>query len=444
MDAALATNEEEAMTTVAEGAIRLVTKLKDPTMARQALINDLIHPILHRGQSAMQLFPPESKHPDWLSPQVQHAVESLVRYLSVIQVVVRFCDAPHIPTMGEWMLQEVGPFLETVQRQTAFSPAQGVVLTKWISIHQQLLRSHSMPQQSMMIAIFSNTIPLVVQQLEQTQDPLALKYISSAVELFGGGTAEMDHSFQELLSHVTNVVTSQTNLSDATELLQAYFECLQRYILYCPRALCYNPQFATILTLAVESITALQGAKESTRAALVFLSQLFGWNLLRLSPPVHQVLQEAWHVVLKELLVRHGQTLTQACVVGLAGGPQMLWPSYSDCLYAIVQAGVMTSQSETGNNHSNPAEASSSSSSSLNESLIQHWLYNSMNSAVSSNTCTGTGMTAETCNQVIAILLGLARLGPKSRPKAKMLMTDFAKITKGEMAPNSLVSYAIP
>jgi hypothetical protein len=164
--------------------------------------------------------------------------------------------------------------------------------------------------------------------------------------------------------------------------------------------------------------------------------------LLRLTPQVHQALQEAWHVVLKEMLVRHGQTLTQACVVGLAGGPQMLWPAYSDCLYAIVQAGVMTSQSEEGNNN-NPAEVSSSSSS-LNESLIQHWLYHSLNSAVSSNTCSGTGMTGETCNQVIAILLGLARLGPKSRPKAKMLLTDFAKITKGEMAPNSLVSYAIP
>ena len=438
MDAALSTNEEDAMTIVTEGAIRLVTKLKDPNMARQALIKDLIHPVLHRGQSAMQIFPTEStNHQEWLTPTVHHAVESLVTYLSVIQIVVRFCDAPHIPTMGEWMLHEVGPFLETVQRQTASTPAQGAILPKWISIHQQLLRSHTIPQQSIMVALFSNTIPMVVQVLEQTQDPSALKYMSSAVEVFGGGSAEMDYSFQELLSHVTTVVTSQgSNLSDATELLQAYFECLQRYILYCPKALCNNPQLPTILSLAVDSITVLQGAKESTRAALVFLYQLFGWNLLRLSPQVHQVLQEAWHGILKQMLVHHGQTLIQACVVGLAGGPQMLWPAYSDCLYAIAQAVVITSAE--GNN------TDASSASSLNESLIQHWLYNSMNSAVSSTTCTGTGMTAGACKEVIAILLGLVRLGPKSKPKAKMLLTDFAKITKGEMAPNALLSYAIP
>jgi hypothetical protein len=431
MEAALSTTDEEAMTTVAEGAIRLVTKLNDPAMARQALVNDLLHPVVQRGLATMQAFP-ESKNPDdWLAPQVQLAVKSLVSYLSVLQVVVRFCDAPHIPNMREWLLQEVGPFLEMAQRQTASSPALVAILPKWIAIHQQLLRNTT-PQQSMMMAIFSNTIPLVVQALEQTQDPSTLKYMSAAVETFGGHSAEMDHSFQELLSHVTTVVTSQNNLSDATELLQAYFECLQRYILYCPTALCYNPQFATIITLAVESITALQGAKESTRAALLFLSQLFGWNSLRLSQHAHQILQEAWNRVIKDMLTHHGLTLTQACVVGLAGGPQMLWPAYSDCLFAIVQAAAL-SQHVEGSNSAEP-------SSSLNEAMIQHWLYTSMSAAVSSSKST---MTAETCNEVISILLNLARQGPKSRTNAKMLLSDFAKITKGEMAPNALASYAL-
>jgi hypothetical protein len=110
-------------------------------------------------------------------------------------------------------------------------------------------------QANMSNIVFSNTtITLVVQEALETQEyTLALKYLSSPVKKIGTGLAEIDHSFQELLLHATNVVTSQSNLLDAMELLQVYFECLQRYILYCPRALCHkNPQFATmILTLGV-------------------------------------------------------------------------------------------------------------------------------------------------------------------------------------------------
>jgi hypothetical protein len=426
IEAVLSTTDEDAMTTVAEGATRLVTKLNDVSAARQGLINNLIHPIVQRGQLILQNFPENKDSEDWLSPPVQMALESLVSFLAMLHVIVRFCDSPHIPAMSEWLIQEICPFLEAVQRKIALSPAHHAILPKCIAVHQQLLRS-ALSQESMVTSMFSNTIPLIVQGLEHTQDPSTLKYISAAVEMFGGKSDEMDHLLKELLSHVTGIVTSQTNLSDATELLQSYFECLQRFILYGPRALCYNPQFATILTLAVQSITALQGAKESTRAALMFLSQLFGWNLLRLSPQVQQVLQEAWNMVLKEMLVHHGSTLVQSCVVGLAGGPQMLWPAYSDCLFAIVQSVLNNPKRENGSEQ-------------LTENLIQHWLLTSMTSAIS---CNDTTMTAEMCNQVISILFSLARKGTKGRPKAKMLLTDFAKIFKGEMALDALVSYAI-
>ena len=449
MEACLATTEEEAMTLMAEGATRLVTKLKNPTFAQRALVNDLIHPVLQRAQVAMQAFP-ESKNPDdWANhPHAQLAIEALVRCLSVMHIIVRFCDSPPMPVMGEWLLQEIGPFLETVHRQTAGSPAQAAVLPKWLAIHQQLLRN-TLPQQNMMISIFTNTIPLVVSALEHTRDPSTLKYIAAAVEFFGGKSNEMDQSFLDLLSHVTAVITSsQVKLSvDSAELLQAYFECLQRYTLYCPRALCSNPHFATIVTLAVESLSALQGAKESTRAAILFVSQLFGWKLSRLTPAAQKVLQEAWNAVLAEMLVCHGHTFIQACVLGLAGGPQMLWPAYSECIFATTHAIIVGAQenNQNGNNPHHPV---------LNESLIQNWLYSSMNTAVSSTSSSPVGgptalaspskMTGETCNQVISILFHLVRQGQKGRAKAKMLLTDFAKITKGEMAPDALVSYTLP
>eukprot|EP00980_Cylindrotheca_fusiformis_P026663 scaffold16846_cov71-Cylindrotheca_fusiformis.AAC.1 len=68
---------------------------------------------------------------DWLSANVQLSIESLVRLLSTIHVVVRFCDNPRIPTMSEWLIQEICPFLEAVQQKTASSPAQYPVLPKW-------------------------------------------------------------------------------------------------------------------------------------------------------------------------------------------------------------------------------------------------------------------------------------------------------------------------
>jgi hypothetical protein len=173
-------------------------------------------------------------------------------------------------------------------------------------------------------------------------------------------------------------------------------------------------------------LTALNGEKESTRADLLFLSQLFGWCVLRLSDQANLVFQNSSPV--RDQLAVHGLTICQRCVAGLAGGPQMLWPADADCLFAIVQS-VVVNHNHTDSQ--NPAGGDESSS------LASQWMYASMSSLGSS--C----MATETCHQVISILLNLARQGPKSRQKAKMLLTDFAKISKGEMAPNALVSYAI-
>lgn len=290
-----------------------------------------------------------------------------------------------------------------------------------------------------MITIFSNTIPLIVQALEQTQDPSTLKYISTAVEVFGGHTLEMDRSFQELLVYVTAEIIRSNDLREAMELFQAYFECLQRYILYCPRALCYNPKLSDILNIAVGSVSAID-AKDSTRAALVFLSQLIGWNSLRLSTQTTQILQEAWNsLILKEIILRHGQTLILVCFTGLAGGSQMLWPAYSDCVFAIVQAIVMN-EKESLTAPTNPADNISPL---LNEALLCQWLFSSMATTISpgDHGKITADMNSEIINQIIPILLALARNGSKSRSKANMLLTDYAKIRKGEMNVDSLVGY---
>jgi hypothetical protein len=441
MEGILSTADEEAMTTVTEGATRLFTKISNPEMARQAITTDLILPVTERMDAALKVLPESNIVEEWMTVQVQSSTEYLARYLAVIRIISKFCDSPQIPVMVEWMLQLIDPCLQIVQQRTVGTPAQPLILNKWILIHQQILRK-SLPQQSTMIGIFTNTIPLIVQVLEHTQDPSTLKYITTAVEVFGGQTLEMDKSFQDLLVHVTGEMTKKNNLIEEMELLQAYFECLHRFVLYCPRALCYNPKLSDIVNIAVGSVSAMD-AKDSTRAALVFLSQLFGWSSLRLSPQTTQILQEAWNsLILKELILRHGQTLILACFAGLSGGSQMLWPAYSDCVVAIVQA-ISMNENDGLSSPPNPADNISPL---LNEALIRQWLLSAMTTTVSPDgECKiTTDMNSDITNQIIPILLALARNGSKSRPKAKMLLTDYAKIRKGEMNVDSLLSYSLP
>jgi len=427
MEAILSTTDEEAMTTVTEGATRLLTKIQNPETVRQAITTDLIQPVIDRIDAALKALPSSNIADEWMTAQVQSSTEYLSKYMGVVRILVRFCDSPTIPAMTEWMLQLLDPCLKTVQQKTFSTPAQPLILNKWISIHQQILRK-TLPQPSTMMAIFMNTIPIIVQALEHTQDPTTLKYVTTAVEVFGGQTAELDQSFQDLLGHVTSEIQQNTNILESMELLQAYFECLHRFVLYCPRALCYNPKFSDILQVAVGSVSAID-AKDSARAALVFLSQLFGWNALRLSTTTTQVLQEAWNaLILKEMILRHGHTLLQSCFAGLAGGSQMLWPAYSDCVFAIVQAVAHNEQGGV----TNPSDTISPM---LNHASLQQWLVAAM---------TADGSDTSIANRIVPILLAFGRNGSKSRAKAKMLLTDYAKIRSGELTIESLVSYSSP
>jgi hypothetical protein len=421
MEAVLASTEEEAMTVVAEGATRLVTKLTDADVARQAFTNSLIQPILKSVTAELQSLPQHNNMQEWSSPQVQSATESLLRELEVIKTVARFCDAPHIPAMTDWFLQDMYGCLESVHLRTASSPIQSAVLPKWIAIHQYILRNASQPNDTT-FRIFKSTIPLIVQALERSYDPSTLNYVSTAVENFGGQTDETDEIFQQLLAHITEVVMVHPNLSDGTELLHAFFDCLHRFFLYCPRALCYNAKFEIIVNFTIVAIGAIHD-KEATRAALNFLSQFFGWHSLRLTPQSVKVMQEVATTtnIQKDLLVKHGQNLLEVCFKGLAEGSQMLWPSYAGCVFSIVLAFATTQSDDQKNSE-----------------ILQQWLFSGMMSTLTPDT------DVEMCKQVISILLTLSHQGPQSGSRAKMLLTDFAKIKKGEMKSDALVSYTLP
>jgi hypothetical protein len=310
------------------------------------------------------------------------------------------------------------PFLERVGLLAA---TYETILEALLGIHRQLLSN----ARSLVNMRFSDIVKMVVQALERTKHPSTLEYLSSAVESFSG-TEEA--AFRDLLSHVTTVVctylTTEKRPDECPNLVRAYLELQQRYLMFQSSAFVSCRDFPTIVAFAVESLSACKGEPESTRAALNFLAQLFGWRSLRLSEASMGVLTNAASTI-DELLMQCGATVVQACIAGLAGGsPQMLWPSLSDCLFAIVAH--ITAASIAG-----PV---------VEDTTVAHqWIYD----ALSASCADSSRITPKACEQVMTILFGLAQEGQKARPKAKMLLTDFAKICKGDMNTDVLVSYQL-
>lgn len=409
LEAALSTNDEEAMATVAEGCTRVLTQVKDEAVVRHGLIT-LVEPLLQGGSAALAAMQQQSNGLG-LSEQGQLAAEALSRYLQVVQVIIRFCESNSTSSASpvvSGVLNAVWPFLEKV---TQHASQLEYLLEKVLAIHEQLLKN--VPE--LMAPYFQATIKYVVDIFERSKSSCAMGYMTRAVEVYG--SPESTASFKELLDHVSAVVFSHISsgkrIEESTDLLRAFFELNQRFIMYCPSALVTSNQFSAIVACAVECITACQGERESTRAVLNFLAQLFGWNSLRLSPDSHRQMQASSNTV-NELLAQHGGRLTQVCMATLIGGPQMIWPSCTDCLFAVLAAAATWPVPE------DPAS-----------SLARQWM----------DAARPEGTDAAMYQQVVGIFLTLTRDGPKKKPKAKMLLTDFCKIHKGEMGMDALVSY---
>jgi len=190
---------------------------------------------------------------------------------------------------------------------------------------------------------------------------------------------------------------------------------------------CSSNSFFLTTDLVVDCLSSCHGEKESTRATLNFCAAFFGWRLLRLDQNVTAAL-EARSGTIDEQLAQHGGTITRSCVAGLLGGPTMLWPAYSECLFAIVY--VVVTLSDGGHQ----LEAQHGQAQPERTTLAHQWMFEAQQSS---------NLPKETYSQVVSILTNLARSGPKAKPKAKMLLTDFAKIAKGEMTSDALVSYSL-
>lgn len=415
--AVLAADNEEAMKTVAEGLTRLLVQIKEESIVRESLAT-LVGPLLQRAEAALGAIPlnGDAAH---ASQEALLAVESLAKCLQVLQVVIRFLDTAS-PISD--VIASVWPILDRTAQRV---PQYEFLLDPLLSIHEQLLRNAS----DFVAPYFEPTMKFVVQVFETYKHPSALEYVAGAVESFGAANVD---SFRNLLGHISlilfNYVSSEKRPHECPDLIRAYFEMGKRYVLYSPAALVSCQQFSTIVSMAVACLNSCHGEKESTRATLNFLTQLFGWRLLRLDQNVANSLEAASGAI-DEQLAQHGGAITRSCILGLIGGPTMLWPAFSDCLFAIIH--VVVSRSTPIASIDSPAEHHQ-----IDSATIAHrWMFEAQHSC--------DNFPTEIYKQVVSVLTELARNGPKSKPKAKMLLTDFAKISKGEMTPDALISYSL-
>jgi len=230
----------------------------------------------------------------------------------------------------------------------------------------------------------------------------------------------------------------------------SFFELALRFLLFNTGALIKCTEFQNLFLFAVKCLGACQGERDSTRSALNFLSQLIGWRSIRISERAKAIMEQSPAALrmIDGCVLQYGDEIIQTCVRGLGGDiPQMLWPSISDCIYAVIQYSLVAAQQQQGL--------------ATTVETVHQWVY----TAMLQWEINGVGSTAEARNdtttnmkkKVVDMLFRFAAAnvnkgggasnnaaaGTKGKNMFKMLLTDFGKIAKGEMAIDSLLIYSL-
>ena len=432
MEAALSTGNPTVMEHVAEGCARVCVQLKDSSQTK-TILTSVAMPSVQRSRSSLDAISASSSGGDsgQASIQVEAATQTLISCLGVLKQLIRFCDA----SVGEThvltdVLTVVWPCLKDISTNSNCRRNEDV-LSRLFGVHSQLL--NAVP--TLIGPHFKDIISFVVQAYEETFCASALDYVSAAAESFdseqivvAAGLDEQGKSalFAQLFSHIyqcTFAYIQAKGPSDCTLVIKGLFEVAQRYLLFCPDALFQCPELRSLFSLGTACLTECEGEIDSTRSALVFLAQFIGWKSIHLPASKVRVLRN-FSATIDNLLLEHGETITKSCIGGISGGaPQILWPSLSECLFAVMLHII----SESPSGEPNP--------------VLQSWLRSAMtdNSLLNNS----QNITSEIGTSMIQILCDLAKQGVKSKAKAKMVMTDFGKIAKGETTPEALHAYSI-
>ena len=424
------------MSNVAEGCSRVAIQIRDKTQSRSTLLAVAL-PTINRAQSEFNVIITSSadQRSGQAVSQVDAATQTLTSYLGVLREIIRFCDSSSKLRVGEsHVLTDVLTAAWPVLNDVASNPTcrtNEAVLGGLLAVHSQLLSV--VP--SLIGPYFKDLINFVVKSYEESHTPSSLDYISSAVETFDmepsiGEAAGVDENgkemmFSQLMSHISKCtftyVTQTKRPNECPLVIKALFEMSQRYLLFCPGALLQCPEFTSLFGLALACLSECKGEGQSTRATLIFLSQVIGFKHLRLSKvKMAQITQ--FTSTLDSLIAQNGEVITTTCVGALAGGaPQILIPSYSECLFSIMLHIKSTAPNSEESN-----------------SLLFTWLNTAMND--SSIMANSQNLNQETINTMIKILCSSATESQK--PICKMALADFSNIAKGDSTTDVLLSYS--
>eukprot|EP00977_Amphora_coffeiformis_P000544 scaffold132_cov170-Amphora_coffeaeformis.AAC.23 len=409
---AVASNEEDVMMAVAEGCVRLVVQIKD-SAARDHAVVALAQTLTQHAQKAVSVVPMDGSV---LSEHGAAAATAVVKYLQVLRVIIKFAqtdddkNGPHI--LENTLNLYAWPFLEAVSQRMHHHVT---MLDGVLSVQQQLLRSAP----ELLASQFSTAIQNCVAVFERTKNPSTLSFFSSAVEAYG---SRESNAFENLLSHVSRIVfgyiSSEKPVHECTDLVEAYFEMCQRYLLFCPAAVVRCEALSSIGSCAMECLTACKGERNSTRATLNFLERIIGWRRLPIHAEARQTL-EIGSQRLDEITAAHGGRLIQVCIDMLVGGVRSLWPPAGDVVFAVILASVDWPVPEA-------AESS----------VARQWLEGVSLAAVSAN----VNHPAQIYRQVVGQLLTMAQKGPTMKAKAKLLLSDLALAINGQKTPDTIIA----
>ena len=431
METALSTGNVTVMENVSEGCARVCVQLKDSSQTK-AILTSVAMPSLRRCRSSLDAISISShRSSGQAASQVEAATHTLISCLAVLKQLIRFCDA----SIGEThvltdVLTAAWPILKDISTNSTCRRNEDV-LGRLFNVHSQLL--NAVP--ALIGPHFKDIISFVVQAYEESFCASALDYVSAAVEAFdseqivvAAGLDEQGKSalFRQLLSHIyqcTFAYVQKRGPSDCPQVIKALFEVSQRYLLFCPQSLCQCPELPSLFSLGTACLTECKGEIDSTRSCLVFLTQIIGWKSIHLPASKVEVLGK-FSSTIDNILLQNGEIVIKSCIGGISGGaPQILWPSLSECLFAVIMH--IISESPTGEPNA----------------ILQNWLQSAMtdNSLLNNS----QNITSDVGTSMIQILCDLAKQGLKSKPKAKMVMIDFGKIAKGETTPEALQAYSM-
>jgi hypothetical protein len=430
---------------IAEGCTRLCIKMNAEGILRG--LGMLCGPVLTKLQSAIDSIQQSSSSSTTSgggsgsgSGALEVQMQRLARGLIVLAEIVKYLDGFIVPPGGVHplsdLLNAMWPLLQAVA-QMQVCRMHPDTLKALLLVHERIVGSFG----DLIEPELSSLINVVVQAYCETFSPFPLQFVAVVVEKFGAKhVPALEMSFCALLTHLTNSTCGQLTkigIESSPSLVSAFFEMVQRYLLFCPAALVNCPQFELIFEFAVACLTQCKGERDSTRSATTFLSQLIGRKGMRFNDQrAVEVLLQNRHII-DSGTAKRGKVIVGVCLQSLGGGgTSSLNTNFSDLLYAIVTHVIGADSDEGGQEEVGGGGQPKAEGTNDGERLCLEWVFSAFDSVPGAK-----DLGLEDKHKISSCLFLLAKSGLKERVRFRELLLDFRRICRGKMSCEELRVY---